>query len=117
MKYIPILLLLLSSCAEFSMNKVIVTYNQQSVTVNNKNEEALNGCIIINDTENGGKAISSFFLVGGKSTVSVVRDSLIDNTTGYPIVQTNKRNQPSYLTSVESITQSAVFTSDKTEKF
>jgi hypothetical protein len=63
-----------------------VTYNQQSVTVNNKNEEALNGCIIINDTENGGKAISSFFLVGGKSTVSVVRDSLIDNTTGYPIV-------------------------------
>jgi hypothetical protein len=86
MKYIPILLLLLSSCAEFSMNKVIVTYNQQEVTVNNKNEEALNGCIIINDTENGGKAISSFFLVGGKSSVSVVRDSLIDNITGNPMV-------------------------------
>lgn len=83
---IGLLAMFMASCSGFSLQKVSVSYNSNAVSVTNKNEEPVSGSIIINDTDNGGKAISSFFLVAAKSTVVITRDSLIDNTTGQPIV-------------------------------
>lgn len=80
------LLFAIASCNKFSMQKVIVTYTLESVTVKNKNVEPLLGQVLCNDIYSGAKSFSSPFTVGGKSSVTIPRDSLLRVKDGLPII-------------------------------